>query len=135
MKALLAFESALIQHLGNGFVGVFQQFHGPLHPTGIDIAADGAAKALMEQVIEHGFENAVLNYGLFVGCNTLVVKVSLHRAALSHRIVGDVNYICGDLLILLAGKGHEKYEITADGRHPFDEEQIVLEAVRNKNLS
>lgn len=37
----------------------------------------------------------------------------------------------GDLL-LLAGKGHEKYEITADGRHPFDEEQIVLEAVRNK---
>jgi UDP-N-acetylmuramoyl-L-alanyl-D-glutamate--2,6-diaminopimelate ligase len=40
----------------------------------------------------------------------------------------------GDL-ILLAGKGHEKYEITADGRHPFDEEQIVLEAVRNKNLS
>ena len=29
----------------------------------------------------------------------------------------------------------EKYEITADGRHPFDEEQIVLEAVRNKKLS
>ena len=37
----------------------------------------------------------------------------------------------GDL-ILLAGKGHEKYEITADGKHPFDEEQIVLDAVRNK---
>lgn len=37
----------------------------------------------------------------------------------------------GDL-ILLAGKGHEKYEITADGKHPFDEEQIVLEAVQNK---
>ena len=33
----------------------------------------------------------------------------------------------GDIL-LLAGKGHETYEITADGRHPFDEEQIVLRA-------
>lgn len=40
----------------------------------------------------------------------------------------------GDL-ILLAGKGHEKYEINADGKHPFDEERIVLEAVREKNNS
>ncbi len=30
--------------------------------------------------------------------------------------------------ILLAGKGHEKYEITAEGKHPFDEEKIVREA-------
>ena len=39
----------------------------------------------------------------------------------------------GDL-ILLAGKGHETYEITADGRHPFDEEQIVLDTIRHKSL-
>lgn len=37
----------------------------------------------------------------------------------------------GDL-ILLAGKGHEKYEITTDGKHPFDEEQIVREAVHDR---
>ncbi len=37
----------------------------------------------------------------------------------------------GDL-ILLAGKGHEKYEITADGRHPFDEEAEVLAAAEKK---
>jgi len=30
--------------------------------------------------------------------------------------------------ILLAGKGHEKYEITAEGKLPFDEEKIVREA-------
>lgn len=30
--------------------------------------------------------------------------------------------------ILLAGKGHEKYEITAEGKFPFDEETIVREA-------
>lgn len=35
----------------------------------------------------------------------------------------------GDI-ILLAGKGHEKYEITADGMIPFDEAEIVRNAVR-----
>lgn len=37
----------------------------------------------------------------------------------------------GDVL-LLAGKGHEKYEIDADGKHPFDEEQLVRDAVRER---
>lgn len=32
----------------------------------------------------------------------------------------------GDILLLL-GKGHEKYEITAEGKIPFDEKKIVLE--------
>ena len=32
--------------------------------------------------------------------------------------------------ILLAGKGHEKYEIDAEGYHPFDEEQIVKDAIK-----
>lgn len=35
----------------------------------------------------------------------------------------------GDL-ILLAGKGHEQYQIRRDGTFPFDEEAIVREAVR-----
>ncbi len=35
----------------------------------------------------------------------------------------------GDI-ILLAGKGHECYEIDASGRHPFDERQIVGDAVK-----
>ena len=38
----------------------------------------------------------------------------------------------GDV-ILLAGKGHEKYEILADGKHFFDEKQIVKDAVERKN--
>ena len=32
--------------------------------------------------------------------------------------------------VVLAGKGHETYEISADGRRPFDERAIVEEAVR-----
>ncbi len=32
--------------------------------------------------------------------------------------------------VILAGKGHEKYEISADGRHPFDEKRIAEEAIR-----
>ena len=31
-------------------------------------------------------------------------------------------------ILLLAGKGHEKYEITAEGKHPFDEAAIAKEA-------
>ena len=36
----------------------------------------------------------------------------------------------GDVLLLL-GKGHEKYEITAEGKIPFDEKQIVLDCYRS----
>ncbi|MBE6542649.1 MAG: UDP-N-acetylmuramoyl-L-alanyl-D-glutamate--2,6-diaminopimelate ligase [Ruminococcaceae bacterium] len=35
-------------------------------------------------------------------------------------------------VIFLAGKGHEKYEITGDGIRPFDEEELVKFAVREK---
>ena len=39
----------------------------------------------------------------------------------------------GDL-ILLAGKGHENYQIRADGKIRFDEQEIVAEAVRNAEI-
>lgn len=38
----------------------------------------------------------------------------------------------GGDIVLLAGKGHEKYEITKDGMHPFDEEEIARDAMRMK---
>ncbi len=40
--------------------------------------------------------------------------------AIQHARAGDI--------ILLAGKGHETYEITADGVHPFSEREIVTKA-------
>lgn len=36
-----------------------------------------------------------------------------------------------DDIILLAGKGHEDYEIDADGKHPFSERDIVYDAARS----
>ena len=42
--------------------------------------------------------------------------------AVSSAQTGDV--------ILLCGKGHEEYEILADGKHPFSERDIVLDACR-----
>ncbi len=33
-------------------------------------------------------------------------------------------------IIILAGKGHERYEIDATGKHPFDERKIIKEAYR-----
>ena len=35
-------------------------------------------------------------------------------------------------LVILAGKGHERYEIDAKGRHPFDEREIVRDALRER---
>ena len=31
-------------------------------------------------------------------------------------------------ILLFAGKGHEKYEIDGDGKHPFDEAEIARAA-------
>ncbi len=46
------------------------------------------------------------------------------RYAVRHARVGDI--------LLLAGKGHEQYEITAEGMHPFSERDILLAAVRER---
>ena len=35
--------------------------------------------------------------------------------------------------VLLCGKGHEKYEIDAHGKHPFDEELVVRRAIEKKH--
>lgn len=35
-------------------------------------------------------------------------------------------------IILVAGKGHENYEITKDGKHPFDEKGEVFKAVKKR---
>lgn len=35
-------------------------------------------------------------------------------------------------IVLLAGKGHEKIEIRADGRHPFDEAAVVGDFFRER---
>jgi UDP-N-acetylmuramoyl-L-alanyl-D-glutamate--2,6-diaminopimelate ligase len=33
-------------------------------------------------------------------------------------------------IVLLAGKGHEKLQITRDGAHPFDDVEVAREALR-----
>ena len=48
------------------------------------------------------------------------------RRAIEHAIL---TADAGDI-ILLAGKGHEAYEIDAEGKHPFSEEAIALDAIR-----
>ena len=45
-------------------------------------------------------------------------------AAVANAGAGDV--------VILAGKGHEHYEINATGRHPFDEAAVVLAAAKKR---
>ncbi len=53
--------------------------------------------------------------------------IESRREAIKHTIS---NALSGDT-ILLAGKGHEKYEIDSSGKHPFDEIVIVEECCLN----
>lgn len=43
-----------------------------------------------------------------------------------------VGTACAGDVIVLAGKGHEKYEITASGKHPFDEALLVRRAFEKR---
>ena len=43
-----------------------------------------------------------------------------------------VSQLRGGDVLLLAGKGHEKYEINADGIYPFDEEETVRQAYKGQ---
>ena len=47
------------------------------------------------------------------------------RFALTHARKDDV--------ILLAGKGHEEYEIDQTGKHPYSERKIVMEIIQQRN--
>jgi UDP-N-acetylmuramyl tripeptide synthase len=37
-----------------------------------------------------------------------------------------------DDIIVVAGKGHENYEITATGKHPFSEKEIIQKAFEQR---
>ena len=50
-------------------------------------------------------------------------RESAIRHVIEHARVGDI--------ILLAGKGHEQYEINQNGKSPFDERAVVQRAIRD----
>ncbi len=50
------------------------------------------------------------------------------REAIAYAVENAVD---GEI-ILIAGKGHENYEITKDGKHPFDEKAEVLKALKKR---
>ena len=58
------------------------------------------------------------------GCEYITIENRREaiRYALSHAREGDV--------ILLAGKGHETYQVLKDGRIDFDERKVVREVLK-----
>ncbi len=57
------------------------------------------------------------------------VTVIVQRAEAIRRAILDAEP--GDI-VLLAGKGHEEYEITKDGKFPFSERKIAAEAMQER---
>lgn len=53
------------------------------------------------------------------------------REAIAYAVENAVD----NEIILIAGKGHENYEITKDGKHPFDEKGEVFKAIEKRNLT
>ena len=60
-------------------------------------------------------------------CNRCKCEMIEDRRRAIEKTIGEARH--GDLIIL-AGKGHEKYEIDSAGRHEFDEKNIALGAIR-----
>ena len=56
--------------------------------------------------------------------NDNYITIPDRKKAIEYAIASSLH---GDI-ILLAGKGHERYEINAEGRRDFDERAIVLSA-------
>ncbi len=80
----------------------------------IIITSDNSREESTEQIIED----------ILKGIN----KEKEHTVIVSRRqaIKYAVEIAAAGDIVLLAGKGHEKYEIDAEGTHPFDEEKIAL---------
>ena len=84
------------------------------------ITADNSRNEKTEDIIEDilsGFDDSR-------GCERVIIPC--RREAIEHTVREAKS---GDIIIL-AGKGHEKYEIDQSGKHEFDEKNIALEAIR-----
>ena len=72
---------------------------------------------------------AIINDAL-VGLQKTVVKYSVEvdRRKAIGLVINEA--LPGDI-VLLAGKGHEKVQVTREGSHPFDDVEVAREALRN----
>ena len=85
------------------------------------VTSDNSRSEKKESIIEdimQGFERSRAH-----------IIIPDRREAIEYAVI---NAERGDV-ILLAGKGHEKYEIDSDGKHPFDEREIVSDALKKRS--
>ena len=60
------------------------------------------------------------------GCNLVkTIEIANRKTA----ILQAISMLLPHDILILAGKGHEKYQIIGNESLPFDEEQIVLNAI------
>ena len=80
------------------------------------ITEDNPASEKAEDIIEEIKPGVIRS-----GCDYIAITDRKEAILFALDLAGE-----GDI-VLLAGKGHETYQITKDGYIPFSEEQIVLD--------
>ena len=70
---------------------------------------------------------AFIRKGVLSGCDmTKVIEIANRKEAIKQA----VTMLQPEDVLILAGKGHEKYQIIGNERFDFDEEKIVQDAIR-----
>jgi UDP-N-acetylmuramoyl-L-alanyl-D-glutamate--2,6-diaminopimelate ligase len=62
--------------------------------------------------------------------NACDMKKTVEVGGRKEAIIQAITMLEPNDILILAGKGHEKYQIIADKKSPFDEEEIVLNAIK-----
>jgi UDP-N-acetylmuramoyl-L-alanyl-D-glutamate--2,6-diaminopimelate ligase len=60
-----------------------------------------------------------------------IVAIEDRAAAIDHAIARAED---GDI-VLIAGKGHEDYQVIGDTRRPFSDHDVALESLRRRNAA
>lgn len=96
-------------------------------PIMAEAAAEYSDKAILTSDNPRSEDPMDILKDMETGLNTAGRRKSISIADRREAIKTAVNFSKSDDIILIAGKGHEKYQEIKGVKHPFDDKQVLLE--------